>query len=365
MSGIEGKKKFEIYFPDIYFGSEIAPMPLAALFLFLITFGCGKRQPTMTHPPGNGPAPSNRYTGSLYEGNYIWTGAMNLCWTALSQTIIHEPIAVRTETAEALEMADRFNHPVCTTADLDEPSYYIKAGFGPKTLEAINRESRKKFPDKSFGDMDMTLGEDDIISYAYFYKKVAYEIPFTRTDLFFDSAWVKGFEAVKEQKRTIEVLHYENDDRFIIRLRLKSSGDELLLAKGYATHDPAEVVKALDGLPEGDASRLDADDHFMMPLLKLNCRRDYPELTGKPLANAGFTEYVIGVMFENINFELDETGAKAESQAVIGVERSAPTKKTGRYFYLNKPFWVIMKRNDSQNPFFLLGVNTTHIMQPK
>lgn len=341
-------------------------MLFAALFLLLVSFGCGDQtQPSMTHSPGAGPSPSNRYTGSLYEGNYIWTGAMNLCWTALSETIIHEPIAVRTEEADALDIAERFNHPVCTTADLDEPSYYIKAGFGPKTLEAINRESRKKFPGKSFGDLDMTLGEDDIISYAYFYKKVAYEIPFTRTAIFFDSAWVKGFEAVKEEKRTVDVLQYENDDRFIIRLRLKSSGDELLLAKGYDTHDPDEVVKALDGLSDRTASKLEADDHFMMPLLQLDCRRDYPELIGKPLANAGFTDYVIGVMFENIHFELDETGAKAESQAVISIERSAPPRKTGRYFYLNKPFWVIMKRKDSQHPYFLLGVNNTHIMQPK
>jgi hypothetical protein len=67
-------------------------------------------------------------------------------------------------------------------------------------------------------------------------------------------------------------------------------------------------------------------------------------------------------MFENINFELDEEGAKVESQAVIGAERGAMPKKTGRYFYLDKPFWVIMKREDSAHPYFLLGVNNAQIM---
>jgi hypothetical protein len=90
----------------------------------------------------------------------------------------------------------------------------------------------------------------------------------------------------------------------------------------------------------------------MMPLLHLSCRRDYEELIGKAFANPGFTGYIIGAMFENINFDLDEEGAKVESQAVMSVERGAAPQKTGRYFYLNKPFWVIMKRKDSSHPYF-------------
>lgn len=319
----------------------------------------------MPPTPRSGINLSDRYTGSLYQGNYIWSGAMNLCWTELAETIIRAPIAVKTEETDALAMAERFNHPVCTTDDIDASSYYSKAGFGPGTLGTINRECREKFPHKSYADLDIPLGEDDMISYAYLYKKVLYEKPFTRTDIYFEGTWAKGFEAVKDEKRTVEVLHYENDDRFIIRLRLQTSGDELLLAKGYETLDPEEVVRAVVTVKEKNATKLGEDDHFRMPFLKLNCRRDYPELIGKPLANKGFTDFAIGVMFENINFELDEAGAKAESQAVISIERSAPAKKTGRYFYLNKPFWVIMKREDSVSPYFLLGVNNTHIMQIK
>ena len=306
----------------------------------------------------------NNYTGSLYEGNYVWTGAMNLCWTNLSQVVIKEPISIKTDEADALAIVEKFNHPVCTTSDLDEPSYYIKAGMGPKTLEAINRESREKFPQKSFSDLDMPIGEDEFISYAYFFKKVSYEKPFTLNDIYFDNTWVKGFEAEDDQKRTVEALKYENDDQFIIRLRLKNPDDELILAKGYAMQEPAEVLTALNGIAEQNVSRLGEDDHFMMPLLHLSCRRDYEELIGKALANPGFTGFIIGAMFENINFDLDEEGAKVESQAVMSVERGAAPKK-GRYFYLNKPFWVIMKRKDSSHPYFLLGVNNHQLMQKK
>lgn len=307
----------------------------------------------------------NNYTGSLHEGNYIWTGAMNLCWTNLSQIIIKEPIAIKTDEADALQTVDKFNHPVCTTNDLDAPSYYIKAGMGPKTLEAINRESRAKFPQKSFGDLEMSIGDDEFISYAYFFKKVSYEKPFTLNDVYFDNTWVKGFEAEDDQKRTVETLKYENDDKFIIRLRLKSPGDELILAKGFDMQNPIEVITALNETSGQNAPRIEKDDHFMMPLLHLSCRRDYEELIGKAFANPGFTSFIIGAMFENINFDLDQEGAKVESQAVMSVERGAAPQKKGRYFYLNKPFWVIMKRKDSSHPYFLLGVNNHQLMQTK
>lgn len=118
-------------------------------------------------------------------------------------------------------------------------------------------------------------------------------------------------------------------------------------------------------MPKPVASHLKEDDRFMMPLLHLSYRRDYNELIGKALANPAFSNYIIGAMFENINFDLDEEGAKVESQAVITVERGAAPKKTGRYFILDKPFWVIMKRTDSNHPYFLLGINNSQLMQKK
>lgn len=286
---------------------------------------------------------------------------MNLCWTNLCESVIHSPIELNTGDTTALATAYNLNHPVCTTADLDAPSYYVKAGFGPRTLEAINRESRAKFPDKSFPDLNSPLADGDIISYAYFYKKVAYEIPFSLKEVSFSGRRVQGFEARGEQRKNIEVIDYQNADRFVIRLRLKDRSDELILAKGYDTRQPAEVLQSLASLPVNTPGHLEEEDLFSMPVIKLQCRRDYEEMIGKGLKNPGFTEYFIGQMFENIAFELDERGARVENQAVIELARGA--YKPHRYFFLDKPFWVIMKRADSPNPYFLLGVNNINILK--
>lgn len=304
------------------------------------------------------------YTGFWFDGNYIWSGAMNLCWTELCQSVIKAPLILRTDEKEALHTANCLNHPVCTKADLDEPSYYVKSGLGPPTLAAINRESRARFPQKRFPDLQVTLGDEDIISYAYFYKAVSYETPFTTGTVFFKEQKVAGFEAHGVQKQSVESLYYENDACFVVRLRLKDPADTLLLAKGFDTGHPEAVLRLLEGLDMGDAAALGENDYFQMPSLKLSCRRDYPEIIGKNLGNQGFENCTIGEMFENIDFELDQSGARVESQAVISVVRGAmisPVKK--RYFYLNEPFWVLMKRTDSPNPYFLLGVHNTEIMQ--
>ena len=344
----------------------------AVICSFMFLFSCktpsGTKNTAMpaTPPATSDPARFQRYTGSLYQDNYVWGGAMNLCWTELCESVLKGPLEVQTDDAAALRLADQFNRPVCSKADLDAASYYVKAGFGPRTLQAINRECRDKFPEKSFGDLNYDLGESDIISYAYFFKTVAYEKPFTRKTMLFAGQRVAGFEAAKDQKHTVEVLHYQSDDQFVIRLRLQDPADELVLAKGYDTRHPAAVLQALTELPAHAAQPLADGDFFKMPLLKLSCRRDYTEMLGKALKNNNFTQYFIAQMFENIAFELDETGARVENEAVIGVERTAAVRpRPLRYFYLDKPFWVIMKRADTPNPYFLLGVNHPNIMQPE
>jgi hypothetical protein len=325
-------------------------------------FSWFKRRPTPSLTLHSGQY--QHYTGSFYRGNYVWSGAMNLCWAELCGSVMNGPLTLRTDDPAALRMVEAFNHPVCTTTDLDAPSYYVKAGFGPQTVAEVNRESRARFPEKSFPDLRISLGEHDILSYAYFYKKVAYVQPFSRCNMRFEGAEVAGFEAMKDQKKVVEVLWYEHDDRFIIRLKLKDPADELWLAKGFDMQHPEALLRQLTTLNDPDSSTLSDTDYFKMPLLSLQCKREYPELTGKPIGNEGFEQYLIGMMFENIAFELDEVGAKVESQAVISVERAAagPSQKR-RYFYLDKPFWVMMKRSDAARPFFLLGVNNTEIMQ--
>jgi hypothetical protein len=95
------------------------------------------------------------YLGSEYKGNYVWGLAMNLAWNELNESILHEKVKLKTNNKSALRMADQLNDAPFTKNDLDEKSYYIKSGYGQKTVDLINKESRAKFPEKSFNDLQL------------------------------------------------------------------------------------------------------------------------------------------------------------------------------------------------------------------
>jgi hypothetical protein len=299
--------------------------------------------------------------GSEYKENFVWSGAMNLCWNELTENILHGKLMLKSEDAAALKMAEQFNHGTFSKEDLDEESYYIKSGFGRGTLDLINREVKEKFPDKRFADLDFPLGDKDIISYAYFLKAVEYVTQFTEGFANFQNQQVKGFYADgPQQKGNIRILKYWSNDQFIIALRLKDEEDELFLVKGFKA-DPKEVI---DEINQNNQSRLEMgrDDIFSMPKLHLDYRRDYVELIDQVLTNPGFEGYFISEMFENIKFDMDHKGARVESQAVIAVERAAIMPQNNKQFILDQPFWVVMKRQDRPNPYFILHVQNTELM---
>lgn len=61
-------------------------------------------------------------------------------------------------------------------------------------MTAINSEVKKKFPERSFPDIEANLGEQDIIAYAYLAKNFQYPMQFKVDENFrFKNFTVKGF----------------------------------------------------------------------------------------------------------------------------------------------------------------------------
>ena len=310
---------------------------------------------------------SGNYLGSDFKGNYVWGGAMNLAWNELNENILHEKLQLNTDDSVALKMVEKLNDAPFSKNDLVEESYYVKSGYGQKTVDEINRESKKKFPSKSFDDLDMNLDLTDIISYAYFLKEVEYEIMFEKDDVLFNGQKVRGFTAKNEaQRKNVKIIKYENDDKFIVKLQLKDKSDELILAKGYDIKNPQKVVQEINENNKEYLSSIEESDHFKAPKLHLDHHRDYVELIEKYLSNEDFSDYFIAQMFENIKFDMDEKGARVENEAVIIMTQSIMMEQERpKNFFLNKPYWVVMKKADSENPYFILGVNNVELMKTK
>lgn len=313
-------------------------------------------------------ASDDNFTGSDYKGNYVYGGAMNQAWNELNENILHEKLRLNTKDKIALGMVDKFNKAIFTKNDLDEASYYVKSGYGPKTVESINKEMQAKFPDKSFGNLTQQLRETDIIAYAYFLKKVEYVTTFEKKDVSFMGQRVNGFYAVNgTQKKNVKVLNYWDDDKFIVSLQLKDNNDELILAKGFDMGKPIDIVNKINQYNTHNISKMGEDDLFEMTKLHLNYSRDYKEIIDTRLANNGFESYCIAAMCENIKFDMDHKGARVENEASlpsIGIPKQGiPAKQ--KKFILDRPFWVVMKRKNSHNPYFILGVNNSELMEKR
>ena len=353
---------------ELYPNKPGSPLLLCLLLLALImlTACCANKHNTTQDNT------LHNYAASNIKGNYVWAAAMNLAWTELTDNIIKEPITLDTDDAEALNTLNKLNHPVVGTDDLDAASYYVKSGYGQQTVDTINRECRAKFPNKSIPDLKLQLGEMDILAYAYLLKEVQYEVKFEQKELRWGDEWVKGFAADAESYQNVSVLSYENEDRFIVGIKLKDATDQIYLAKGYPMEQPDSLLSHLQNLaPAGKpwdeiGKRMNKKDVFHAPMLSLKHERSYEEMLGKSLKNTKFRDYTIGIMREIIKFDMDETGAKVENEAVIGLITSVGPNAQPyqpKVMILDKPYWVVMKRASSDNPYFLLGVNNNQLMK--
>lgn len=340
---------------------------IACVFIFISCVTTPIQVKETTENQGDKSLYNSRYNGSLYQGNFVWGGAMNLAWNDLCQSILKEPLQLNSKDPIAQQLVANFNKPVFTTNDIDKQSYYVKSGYGKKTINTINKEVKQQFPNKSFAPVSIpNFRDNDIISYAYFMKEVSYPLAFKNQKGKFKDQDVAGFFAQQSTKKNISILYYDNPNKFILQLKVKEQNEDLILAKGFDMNTPIDFISFYQSLQDKPTKLMD-EDRFWMPKIDLDMQRNYTELTGKALSNAGFKDYVLSVMQEKIKFKLDETGAKVENEAVIGVQAISARVSLNepKSLILDQPFWVMMKQKNSTQPYFLLGVNNANILNNK
>ncbi len=309
------------------------------------------------------------YVWTYHDNNYIRLGVMNLAWNELEESIIKEEIALATDDEEAQKLIASLSSDTLTKQDLDKKSYYVKSGFGKNIVKKINKEVRKKFPKKSLDDLAVVLEEKDFISYAFFFKNIVYKNEFTQEDVMFNDTSVEWFAAMSDDEReTVGIVNYVNNDNFILNISLKDPSDELFFVKGFETGTPNEILAELAKYySTGEYVTMRDNDIFTAPKLSFDYIRSYNELIGIPFLNEEFSNYIIGSMFENILFELDHKGVTVEAEALISGKSMSelPLEETPRDFSLDKPFWIIMKRADSSKPYLIIQINNDSFMVKK
>lgn len=303
--------------------------------------------------------------------NQVWVGTFQLVWNDLIDELIKHPVEF---TSGQPVMADKLNKKAFSVNDLSESAYYKNWGLVSPELKTVMENGIKaKFNETSdiLDAFDWTPEEGKYILYAMLKKDFEFVEKFNKLseDIFHGSEGkVEYFgienDAEYKQRRSVNVLFYNNRNDFAVQLKSKQ-GDLIYL---YRTNDD----KTLDNYyldmkrKEKDFNGwkyLEDEDKFKAPLLDFKTKREFDELCGKQIKNSDF---MISKAIETLQFKMDEAGVKLKSEAAIGICKSClPTiKPIPRYFYFNDKY-VIFISEEGKSPYFGMKITDAEKLQNK
>lgn len=175
----------------------------------------------------------------------------------------------------------------------------------------------------------------------------------------------------------IDVLVYQSDTHFAVRLNPNESDHEILL---YRTDESFQSLSAMyEGLfeqvAEGDLAKRDPKtswrydftefDELLVPDIDFSLAHDYPNLVGQQI-EANHTLFTLDGVRQAVAFVLDEKGASMQTEAEIVVNMAgvpdddAPKPKN---LIFDGPFFVVVKKTNASNPYFVLYVANGELLR--
>lgn len=224
--------------------------------------------------------------------------------------------------------------------------------------------------------------EDVIIAEAFFNKTLPFPVKMDKAEkpMQFGGSEVNAFGIYTmntEVTAYTQILFYDSDDRFLVKLSPKEEKHEVWLMKAADTDTTlASVVqrakewKANGEKEAGDVKlawkyAFNPEDVLSIPEIKFNIETHYKELEGQVFFIKD-DDRMIATAYQRTGFILNETGAVAESHAIMAAVDSAAaipiTRPKPKNLVFDKPFYVILKRTDSGNPYFVMQVANAELL---
>ncbi|WP_321424620.1 hypothetical protein [uncultured Bacteroides sp.] len=178
------------------------------------------------------------------------------------------------------------------------------------------------------------------------------------------------------QSKIVEILYYKNDNEFLISLIPKDHAHEIILLKtNDRFNSMAKILSKIEnyinlGNYEVRTRKAEwkytfnEDDNIIIPKIKFNIETNYPTLEGK-LFKSNQQSYLIKEAMQRTAFTLDEYGAQIESESEIttlSAMEEEKEKPQPKHLIFNKPFFIMLKKTHSKNPYFAMWVANSELM---
>ena len=297
-----------------------------------------------------------------------WCCTFNLVWNDLKNTLVKGDIVFNPE----IEIVKNLNKESFKENMLSS-EYYYKI-YGPKTLELkkqIENEIKKKFNQKS-DILDSIAWDKNNLDgnirryffYTMLYRKFEYKNKFDilKNDYFGNYKNIKYFgistKANEEVRNQIEVLFYDNENEFAIKLITKTN-DEVIFYKKPNGNTFKEVYEyMIEKSKKYLGNRcFEENDKFKAPIIELDVLKEFAELENKPFRAYDGNEIIIENAIQTIKFALDEKGGTIKSEATIGIKMMSLIHEEFRKFEVNDTFVIFVKEIDKGKPYLALKIN--------
>lgn len=301
----------------------------------------------------------------------IYCSTIQLAWNELINEVIRKDIHID----DGPDWVINLNKQIGSKNDISERYYVAKAGFVyDGIVEKINGELEARF-NKSY-EPSIPVTDSGIIAYAYLFKNFSFSQEFEPNQYlnFNKEKGVKAFGLTAEYNPQSENLNtseyflydYKNDDDFILQLQFKNSDEEIYLAKvnpGKSLYETYQ--KATKRINSDTRSDLKADDKIKIPVLEYKIEKGFDELIGKRFTDSKNDPYFFTMVRQMIRFEMNEKGVvlESEAEAIAEAVEEPEFENVPKLLYFDKPYLIILREKNAENPYFLMWVNNSELMK--
>ena len=323
----------------------------------------------------------------------VYCPTIQIAWDEMKQ-IVGGPIELPGRDSQPI--VNQLNQGGCPTGVVAEAACVAMAGFTDQGIvERIREALRHKFGNLAPA-LPARLGrkENAIVSYAYLRRRLPFSRKFVRgttTPLPFlygaKTAEVAFFGApnTSAAKYTqVTILHYAGDDEFILRLSSRIPDEFIVLAKiqrpdtlsagvetvfkAMETEPARSVARIVNGRREVYLNSLSNGDVLAIPIVDLSVSEDFQQLCNRFLLNKGFEEFMLEIVYQDVKFRMDETGATVSStsyiNAAFGEPEPPPRSSKPRAFVFDKPFLLTMWKSKATQPYLAVWVASPDVLLP-
>lgn len=180
----------------------------------------------------------------------------------------------------------------------------------------------------------------------------------------------------EDMMKQFHILHYKNDDQFIISLQPSDPAYIFILAKGFSgLHTLAECVSSIENRIAQSEKEIksganawkysyDADDSFLAPAIEFNLAYEFIEMENITFFAGEVSHFLYEIKMQ-VGFVLDENGGEIYVETITGSDSIGGIEEKPRpqHLIFDKPFIVIVKKKTSTHPALVVSIQNTALLR--